>query len=142
MKCRSPPRIIHGSTPDTVASYRDVLQVICDQKYTLKSGDNQATCLETAKWSQEIITCEQVTCEDIHKFPHGNVNYFHHLVDVGQKGKPVDTIATFSCNSGFQLNNANNISCQGDGQWSAVIPKCQRKCRRLLFLTIKGCVCP
>ena len=126
MKCPSPPKIVHGNAPKIVANYRDVLHVTCDSGYTL-SGDTQVTCLETGQWSQKMVSCEPVTCEDITKFVHGSVHYSQR--NIGENNvNLVDTTAIFSCNNGFQLIGPKNISCQENGKWSPDIPKCQRKC--------------
>jgi len=87
------------------------------------SEDMQVTCLETGRWSQQTVSCEPVRCEDISKFTHGSVNYYQRNPNVHLVG----TIATFSCNYGFQLKGPKNISCQETGIWSRDIPKCQRK---------------
>ena len=126
VKCRSPPKIVHGSSLKIFANYRDVLQVTCDPGYTMR-GDTQVTCLETGQWSQKIVSCEPVTCEDITKFTHGGVHYSQRNIE-GNNANLVDTMAIFSCNNGFQLIGPKNISCQENGKWSPDIPKCQRKC--------------
>ena len=133
VKCRSPPKIVHGNAPKIVANYGAVLQVNCDPGYTLMSEFMQVTCLETGQWSQHLVSCEPVRCEDISKFAHGSVNYYQQVPNVHFVG----TIATFSCNYGFQLKGPQNISCLESGIWSRDIPKCQRKCNTRMTLIVK-----
>ena len=39
-------------------------------------------------------------------------------------GYPVNTVASFSCNSGYQ-NGANSATCEASGNWNEEIPTCE-----------------
>ena len=37
----------------------------------------------------------------------------------------VNTVAAFSCNSGYQLNGTNSATCQASGNWNEQTPTCE-----------------
>ena len=41
--------------------------------------------------------------------------------------RPVDTVAIFSCDAGYTLNEDATKTCGSDGMWSGLDPVCQRK---------------
>ncbi len=41
--------------------------------------------------------------------------------------RPVDTVATYTCVTGYTLNGGNTRTCGSDGMWSGSSPVCQRK---------------
>ena len=52
-----------------------------------------------------------VTCESL-SLSNGNINYDNDEVDGGY---PVDTEASFSCNSGYQRSGSSSATCQTSG---------------------------
>ena len=44
---------------------------------------------------------------------------------VTMTGKSVGDIAVYTCNSGFELVGATNLTCQIDGYWSDPPPLCE-----------------
>ena len=40
-------------------------------------------------------------------------------------GYVVDTIASFSCNSGYHQNGPDSITCQESGNWNEQTPTCE-----------------
>lgn len=41
------------------------------------------------------------------------------------------SVATYSCISGFRVENSSQRMCEATGQWSGVLPTCQRKYTRV-----------
>ena len=41
--------------------------------------------------------------------------------------RPVDTMATYICDTGYTLNGETTRTCGSDGVWSGSTPVCQRK---------------
>lgn len=46
-------------------------------------------------------------------------------VDFGQT--TLRSVATYSCNAGYDLVGVESVTCQTNGMWSAGIPECTRK---------------
>ena len=65
-----------------------------------------------------------ITCSDLPSLTNGNIDY-------GGAGstdsRPVDTVATFTCNTGYTLNGGSTRTCGSDGVWSGSVPVCQSK---------------
>ena len=76
-----------------------------------------------------------ITCFDLSSLVNGNVHYG----GAGSPGsRPVDTVVTYNCNTGFTLTGGSTRTCGSDGMWSGSAPTCQRKwnvfvCRVNLF---------
>ncbi len=65
-----------------------------------------------------------VTCSDLPSLTNGNIDY-------GGAGSPdsrhVDTVATYTCDTGYTLNGGTTRTCGSDGVWSGSASTCQRK---------------
>ena len=49
---------------------------------------------------------------------------------VSQTGTTVSSIATYTCNEGFELIGKNKRECLSNGMWSGIEPQCQGKKKR------------
>ena len=38
---------------------------------------------------------------------------------------PVDTVASFSCDSGYYQHGPNSVTCQTSGNWNEEAPRCE-----------------
>ena len=62
------------------------------------------------------------TCSDLPPLMNGGITYTDGLVD----SRPINTIATFTCNNDYTLTTGGSFSqCQNDGNWSRSAPTCQ-----------------
>ena len=65
-----------------------------------------------------------VICSDLPLLPMGSISYS----DGTSGNRPVDTVATYSCNSGLVfafINSGNEMrTCQSDHTWSGGQPVC------------------
>ena len=62
-----------------------------------------------------------VSCAPL-SLPNGLVNYTKSL----ENGRyPVDTVASFACNSGYYENGTNLRTCQASLNWSGQTPICE-----------------
>ncbi len=72
----------------------------------------------------ECVPVPIVICSDLPSLADGTINY-------GGAGstnsKPVDTVATYTCNTGYTLNGGTTTRTCGSGVWSGSAPTCQRK---------------
>ena len=99
----------------------------------------------------EIFGCEAVIlllfsgpCSDFPRLMNGDITYTDGLVD----SRPINTIATFTCDTGYTLSGGIiNRTCGSDGVWSGSAPVCQRKWNGLKFCcvprfyTMARCTC-
>ncbi len=68
-----------------------------------------------------------ITCSDLPSLTNGVVDYGAGSTN----NRPVDTVATYSCNPGYTFNGGSTRTCEIDGNngmWSGSAPTCQRKC--------------
>ncbi len=50
--------------------------------------------------------------------------------------RPANTVATFTCDTGYTLNGGITRTCGSDGVWSGSTPVCQRKWNRFPFFML------
>ena len=72
------------------------------------------------------------TCPDLIVPPNGMISYNMGTASL----KPVNTVATFTCNTGYTLNGGTTRACVSGGVWSGSGPVCQRKCLNLYSLFV------
>ncbi len=61
---------------------------------------------------------------------NGDIAYTDGLVD----SRPINTIATFTCDNGYTLTEASFRACRNDGTWDGTAPTCQ--CEFHYILTV------
>ncbi|XP_064386154.1 uncharacterized protein LOC135334773 isoform X2 [Halichondria panicea] len=104
----------------------------CFGPYTLV-GEAVRTCGSDGEWSSTPApVCQLIICSDLPSLTNGNIDY-------GGAGstnsRPVDTVATYTCNPGYTLNGGTTRTCGSDGVWSEPAPMCQPDCPDLPSLT-------
>ena len=95
----------------------------------MESGaHHQLQCVSVSTWLNVYVECVPVpiviTCSDLPSPTFGDIDY-------GGAGstdnRPVNTVATYTCNTGYTLNGGTTRTCGSDGVWSGSTPTCQRK---------------
>ena len=73
-------------------------------------------------YSNCISTGIPAVCLDLVDPDNGRVNY------ETQEGSTTtqESLATYICNTGYQLNGTSSRTCQSDGTWSGSAPTCTR----------------
>ena len=61
---------------------------------------------------------------------NGGITYTAGLVD----SRPINTVATYSCDNGYTLTGGVRVFCQNDGTWDGAAPTCQ--CEFHYILTV------
>ncbi|XP_045206696.2 CUB and sushi domain-containing protein 1-like [Mercenaria mercenaria] len=84
----------------------------CDLGYSM-IGNEISACLPDGTWNSTAPTCG--ACASLHALDSGDITY---------NTNGVVTMATFSCNSGYYVSGAANISCLQDGSWEDDQPSC------------------
>ncbi|XP_035691422.1 CUB and sushi domain-containing protein 1-like [Branchiostoma floridae] len=94
-------------------SYGDVATFTCDSGYSL-SGSATLTCQADTTWDGASPTCAAGLCPTLTPPTNGAVSGSNSLGDV----------ATFTCNSGYNLVGGSTRTCQADLSWSGTSPTC------------------
>ena len=64
------------------------------------------------------------TCPDLTVPANGMISYNMGTANL----RPVDTVATYTCNTGYTLTGDSISTCGSDGVWSSDAPVCQSEC--------------
>ncbi|XP_019620839.1 PREDICTED: uncharacterized protein LOC109467334 [Branchiostoma belcheri] len=107
--------------------YQDVLTFTCDSGYDLV-GSSSLTCQADATWSGTAPTCTRKVCPLLTAPVNGAVTGSNLYEDV----------ATFTCDSGYNLVGSSTIICQADATWSGADPTCARNQCPLLSAPTNG----
>ncbi len=110
----------------------------CMTGYTLTGGSWTRLCLSRGRWSGLAPTCQgefcnstefafvdtgptaapPTTCSDLTNPTNGMISY-----NMGTTGlRPVNTVATYTCDTGYTLNGGSTRTCGSDGMWSGANP--------------------
>ncbi len=66
-----------------------------------------------------------ITCSDLPALEFGDIDY---AGGGSMNNRPVDTVATYICNTGYTLNgDTSTRTCGSDGMWSGSVSTCQSK---------------
>ena len=87
----------------------------CSSGYVLV-GEDTRTCQSDGNWSGRAPICRIVRCSGLSNPLNGRVS-----ISTDTPGG----IATYSCNSGYELVGTERRTCQNDGQWSDRAPTCR-----------------
>ncbi|XP_065189195.1 sushi, von Willebrand factor type A, EGF and pentraxin domain-containing protein 1-like isoform X2 [Sycon ciliatum] len=113
--CPGPPNTNNGvvmSDPSASYAYGDSVYVQCN---TGHSGSDNITCTADGTWS--TLTCSASDCGAIQAPANGM--FF-------TNGTTYGSMASFTCNIGYNLTGSSSITCYESGVWSASFPSCDR----------------
>ncbi len=71
-----------------------------------------------------ILIAANVTalaCTGLMDLVNGDITYDIDTIN----NRPVDTVATYTCDTGYTLNGGSTRTCGSDGVWSGSSPKCE-----------------
>jgi CUB/sushi domain-containing protein len=114
--CRDLVPLEYGEVSFTSTKFRARASYLCNDGFQL-IGDSTRMCEADGSWSGHAPFCQSVFCFEI--FPPENGEL--HL----SKGNSPGSIATYSCNVGYQLLGNEERHCKNDGHWSGSDPFCQ-----------------
>ncbi|XP_064386661.1 sushi, von Willebrand factor type A, EGF and pentraxin domain-containing protein 1-like [Halichondria panicea] len=133
--CSDLPLVTNGDVfytagfPDNRSLYSGATYT-CNPGYTLIGGSTTRTCVSGGRWSGSPPTCQYIglttappiTCSDLINPTNGTIGY-----DMGTaSSRPVYTVATYTCDTGYTLNGDTTRTCRSDGIWSGSSPVCQQ----------------
>ncbi|KAM4691163.1 beta-2-glycoprotein 1 [Rhinophrynus dorsalis] len=98
----------------------------CHEGFVLR-GANVSICTDSGKWSEQIPTCEPVSC------PHAPVLEFGRLLTYHPREANISyylDFARYECLPKYALFGNETITCTASGNWSQ-LPECRDvKCQR------------
>ncbi|ROL43472.1 P-selectin [Anabarilius grahami] len=97
-------------------SYGSQCEYSCDEGYELK-GSSTTRCTSTMEWSSKPPTCELLYCPALDSPINGELSCTSSF-RYGSK-------CSFSCEEGFILQGASEISCTKTAKWSQEPPYCE-----------------
>nr|XP_026694046.1 sushi, von Willebrand factor type A, EGF and pentraxin domain-containing protein 1 isoform X37 [Ciona intestinalis] len=123
--CSTPPTLANGDfTVKNNANQYDintVLTYVCNSGYRL---DNSATitCQASGKFTALAATCTKV-CTTPPTLANGDFT-----VKNNANQYDINTVLTYTCNSGYRLDNSATVTCQASGQFTALAATCTKVC--------------
>jgi hypothetical protein len=111
-----PPQ--NGSVSAPVTDIGSTASYQCADGFTL-AGDVSRTCQADGTWSGRAPTCEQALCPQLTSPANGSLTI---------SGAGEGATATYGCAAGYDLIGEQTRTCQGDGAWSGMEPRCAVRC--------------
>ncbi|XP_074662866.1 CUB and sushi domain-containing protein 1-like [Tubulanus polymorphus] len=126
MSCPKPEPLDHGTVSFNGTQYWDSVVYTCDVSYRIVNGDSQRFCSGDNNWTGKKPTCRAIHCPRADTVENAN-----HLFT---GDRPKDTVH-YKCKPGFIMDGDANRTCQMNGSWTGLPPKCLRT-----FCGFPGCV--
>ncbi|XP_070563038.1 LOW QUALITY PROTEIN: sushi, von Willebrand factor type A, EGF and pentraxin domain-containing protein 1-like [Ptychodera flava] len=112
--CSQPSRPPNGMIKSGSFLYGDILEYGCLSGYNL-IGTSTRRCQSTGQWSGSLPTCEPVSCGPPPVVQFASV-HTQHLT--------FNSLVSYSCNAGYEMENSNFAKCLASGTWSDVQAQC------------------
>ncbi|XP_037393747.1 sushi, von Willebrand factor type A, EGF and pentraxin domain-containing protein 1-like isoform X6 [Pygocentrus nattereri] len=121
VQCSDLTEPLHGSMqcqhPLESFGYQSSCEFSCEDGYTLTgSSSGQLVCEATGHWNDSRPTCESVRCPTLEDPANGRISC---------GGDSYGSRCSFSCNDGFQLQGAPDITCTKSAEWNEEKPYCK-----------------
>ncbi|KAJ8376127.1 hypothetical protein SKAU_G00067070 [Synaphobranchus kaupii] len=102
----------------------------CDEGFVLQ-GAESVRCSEAGEWNAETPTCTAVTCPSLEKPIGGNV-VCSNMSDEFSYAYSYGSNCNFTCDTGFDLQGSEILTCNIYGNWTEEVPTCQARPEPLL----------
>lgn len=112
--CSPPVHIENGSTTYSTLSFNSKVRYQCDAGYILQ-GEPVSICGSNASWIPPPPICSPVECPLPEPIENGQISI---------NGRAYLQVVQFSCDSGYRLEGASQLSCLETAEWSQPIPSC------------------
>ncbi|XP_052279115.1 sushi, von Willebrand factor type A, EGF and pentraxin domain-containing protein 1-like isoform X5 [Dreissena polymorpha] len=112
--CGRPTSPQHGHVSQTATSYGSTATMSCETGYNL-TGSGTSTCGSDGRWNSTGQTCTPVDCGRPTATQHGHVS---------QTATTLGSIATISCEAGYNLTGSGISTCGSDGRWNNTSQTC------------------
>lgn len=116
MSCGQPPRVSNSAIAGTAWTYPNQVQYSCTTGYNL-IGAVALQCASSGNWSGQVPACVVRQCP--------RLNFTANLIIGGnQTATQYNTLLTFSCETGYNMNGSTSTRCLADQSWSNDVPTC------------------
>ncbi|XP_077981970.1 sushi, von Willebrand factor type A, EGF and pentraxin domain-containing protein 1-like [Glandiceps talaboti] len=114
ISCGQPVVAAHSFIKSSSYEFENIVEYDCMPGYDLK-GESSRQCQSNGQWSGAVPTCEPVSCG-----PPPTV------IDATAHGGHVtfNSIVSYTCNVGYDLQGSNTIQCLANSSWSVVTIVC------------------
>ena len=117
--CSDPgPTPINGGMNGTMYTYNSIVRYFCDDGYTV-NGSDVIVCQDNGNWSSTPPTCTPVMCDSLMAPNNG---------EIADSSNTFGSRVSFTCDSGYIMNDPSILFCQADGMWNGTVPSCIAQC--------------
>uniref|UniRef100_H2Z7B4 Sushi domain-containing protein n=1 Tax=Ciona savignyi TaxID=51511 RepID=H2Z7B4_CIOSA len=104
------------SNPRPVYTYGNTVFFTCHLGYR-RNGQRSIHCSNDGTWSHPVPTCEEITCPALTPILNGQFT---------PRTGPYQlrAVVTHTCNDGYRMQGAADITCQESGRWAPSQPRC------------------
>lgn len=100
----------------TSTDFGTTVNYSCAAGYNIASGGPTSATCGAAGWNPGALpTCEIVTCPNLAAPTNGSVD---------DGNNQYDTLAAYSCNSGYEITGGTDVRCGASGSWVGTPPTC------------------
>lgn len=96
--------------------YNSIVTYKCDIGYNM-TGSSQRTCLSSGSWSGTAPSCNPIVCDTPTKVISNGRSFGN--------SSTYQSVVTYICDPGYNLNGASRRQCLISGQWDFEIPICE-----------------
>ena len=121
--CGDPGEPENGESVVFETTFKSVVRYRCFRGYEL-TGNELRACQSSGQWSGSLPQCEPEDCGDPGTPSNGDVSL--------SASTKLGSIATYTCDTGYNLVGSSKRTCQAEGRWSGELPSCEGKLTLLL----------
>lgn len=111
-----PDDILNGERNVSGMLYNSIVTYKCDIGYNM-TGSSQRTCLSSGSWSGTAPSCNPIVCDTPTKVISNGRSFGN--------SSTYQSVVTYICDPGYNLNGASRRQCLISGQWDFEIPICE-----------------
>ncbi len=133
MNCGNPLVISNGMSQFSATTFGETATYMCNGIFVL-SGSSTTTCMASGLWSTPPICSREsivikdhnicimytAVCEDLPPPANGVISYDRMFFP-----RPAGTVATYTCDTGYDIFGRSTRTCQLDTTWSGGDTVCQ-----------------
>lgn len=116
VECGDPGLIENGVVTALSFTYNSIASYRCNVGYSI-NGNSSRKCQENKEWSGVSPRCAPISCGQPESIENGLFE---------QNGNTFESIATFGCLPGYELQGQAARRCEANGLWSGSPPGCTK----------------